>query len=164
MNCAAHPEIETSLTCAKCGKPICPRCMVETPVGARCLDCARLQRLPTFNVPWTYYLRAVGVGVGAAVAYGLLWRFVANLVPSVYLGLVFGPASGLALSEAIGLSVNRKRGRGLAIFAGIAVGLSYTASILLPLGQFPATSAIISRVVDVAATTLGIVIAINRLR
>jgi hypothetical protein len=30
MKCAAHPATETELTCATCGKPICPGCLVQT--------------------------------------------------------------------------------------------------------------------------------------
>ena len=42
MKCGNHTEAETSLKCGKCGKLICPKCMVQTPVGSRCKDCARL--------------------------------------------------------------------------------------------------------------------------
>ncbi|MBL8128361.1 MAG: hypothetical protein JNM64_12030 [Chloroflexia bacterium] len=33
--CAEHQEVETRLRCSRCGKPICPRCAVRTPVGMR---------------------------------------------------------------------------------------------------------------------------------
>lgn len=39
MRCAVH-EAETRLTCAQCGTPICPQCMVRTDVGLRCRECA----------------------------------------------------------------------------------------------------------------------------
>src|SRR5918998_2748126 len=38
--CADHPDVETRLRCSRCGKPICSRCGVRTPVGMRCPDCA----------------------------------------------------------------------------------------------------------------------------
>jgi hypothetical protein len=50
LRCAAHPKTETYLRCGKCEKPICPRCMIQTPVGARCRQCAGLRRLPMFDV------------------------------------------------------------------------------------------------------------------
>ena len=34
QRCSYHPEVETGLACGKCGTYICPRCMVQTPVGA----------------------------------------------------------------------------------------------------------------------------------
>lgn len=39
LRCDAD-DVETRLTCAHCGTPICPRCMVRTAVGLRCRDCA----------------------------------------------------------------------------------------------------------------------------
>ena len=42
MYCAKHPNEQTYLRCAKCGKPICARCRVSTPVGFRCFECANL--------------------------------------------------------------------------------------------------------------------------
>ena len=54
MRCATHPGVETALKCSKCGRPICPKCMVETAVGARCPECARLYRLPTFQINTRY--------------------------------------------------------------------------------------------------------------
>ena len=34
--CAEHPDVETGLRCGRCETPICPKCMIMTPVGARC--------------------------------------------------------------------------------------------------------------------------------
>lgn len=39
--CYRHPGRETLLSCASCGKPICPECAVDTPVGQKCYECAR---------------------------------------------------------------------------------------------------------------------------
>ena len=38
------PRVETALSCASCGTPICPDCMVQTPVGIKCRNCARQPR------------------------------------------------------------------------------------------------------------------------
>ena len=35
MACATHPEVETGLSCGRCETLICPRCLVQTPVGTR---------------------------------------------------------------------------------------------------------------------------------
>jgi len=37
--CYRHPDRETALHCANCGRPICPECMTATPVGQRCPEC-----------------------------------------------------------------------------------------------------------------------------
>ena len=42
--CYRHPKIETNLRCNRCGRPICPKCAVRTPVGFRCPECVREQQ------------------------------------------------------------------------------------------------------------------------
>lgn len=39
--CGRHPKVVTRLRCGRCETPICPKCMVYTPAGARCRDCSR---------------------------------------------------------------------------------------------------------------------------
>jgi len=157
MRCATHAEVETSLRCGKCGKPICPRCLVQTPVGARCPDCARLYRLPTYQVSTKYYLRAVGTGLGMAIVCGIAWGVVMRFVPLFYLNLLLAPGAGYAIGEVISRSVNRKRGTGLAVIAGSALVVSYLVSMFLPWGlRFG--------LLDLLALALGIFLAVSRLR
>ena len=156
MRCAAHPEVETSLRCSKCGKPICPKCMVQTPVGARCLDCARLGKLPTYRVSAQHYLKAIGTGLGMAAACGIVWGLVINLVPFFYLNLLLAAGVGYAIGEVISLSVNRKRGKGVAAVAGIAVIISYLISTLFWGVPF--------HLLDLLSIALGVFVAVTRLR
>ena len=161
MKCAAHPRVETNLRCGKCGKPICPKCMVQTLVGARCPECARLYKLPTYRVSTAYYLRAAGTALGMAIVCGVIWGVVNLFLPFFFLNLLLGAGVGYAIGEVVGLAVNRKRGRGLAAVAGVGVAISYLVSILLffslPFGLFPILLAL-------ASVALGIFIAVTRLR
>ena len=164
MKCAYHPKVETNLRCGKCGKPICPKDMVQTPVGVRCPECAKLRKLPTYRVSTQYYLRAVGIGLGMAIACGIAWAVVGGfLLQSIHFSfnLLLAPGVGYAIGEVISLSVNRKRGTGLATVAGIAVAISYLVSILfawrLPFSLFHI-------VLDLLALALGIYVAVTRLR
>jgi membrane associated rhomboid family serine protease len=43
-HCYRHPERETGVRCANCGRPICHECMVPAAVGFRCPDCMAEQR------------------------------------------------------------------------------------------------------------------------
>ncbi len=160
MRCAVHPEIETNLRCGKCGQPICPKCMVQTPVGARCPNCAKLYKLPTYRISTSYYLRAAGTALGMVIISGIIWGVV-NGVGLFYLTLIIAAGVGYAVGEVVGLSVNRKRGNWLAVIGGMAVVISYLINIFsfggIPFGIFRI-------VIDLVAVGLGIYIAVNRLR
>ncbi len=156
MRCVTHPKIETSLKCGKCGKAICPRCLVQTPVGSRCKDCAKLYKLPTYRVSGKYYLRAIGAMIGMAIVGGVIWWVIMSVVPFLYLSLFLAAGVGYAIGEVVSRSVNRKRGTGLAIVAGFGVVISYLVTIILSGGFFFA--------LDLLALALGIFIAVTRLR
>lgn len=155
--CKQHPQVETNLYCSKCGDPICPRCLVQTPVGARCRSCARLSRVPTYRVPGKYYLRAIGAALGLAIVCGLLWGLIRAFVPFFFLNIIIGGAIGYGIGEGVSFSVNRKSGTGLAIIGSLAVVLSYLFSVLTFWGwHFSLT--------DILAVILGIFVSVSRLR
>ena len=167
MRCATHPKVETTLRCGKCGKAICPKCLVQTPVGARCPDCAKLYKLPTYSVPIQYYLRAVGAGLFIAVICGIIWGVIVGLVPFFYLNLLLAPAVGYAIREVVSLAVNRKRGIGLAIIGGIGVVISYLiskVSFFQPVVLFSLSFNPLHLVLDLAALALGIFVTVTHLR
>jgi hypothetical protein len=157
MKCATHPEVETNLRCGKCDKPICPRCMVQTPVGARCRECARLYKLPTYRMSPRYYFRAVGTALGMALVTGAIWGLVSNYIPFFYLNIILGAAAGYAIAEVISLAVNRKRGIPLAVIAGLATGLSYLVAWVVPWGLY-------FNFFDILAVAVGIFVAVSRIR
>ena len=161
MKCAYHPDVETNLRCGKCDKPICPKCMVQTPVGARCRDCAGLDKLPTFRVSTRYYLIAAGTALGMAIACGAAWGLIEWLVPIFSLNLLLAAAAGYAIGEVVSVSVNRKRGTGLAVVGGIAVVISYAVTFLVP-GSLP--FGLFSIIYHIIAVGLGIFLAVTRLR
>ncbi len=39
--CYRHPDRETYLSCSECGRPICPDCSYDAPVGQKCPECVR---------------------------------------------------------------------------------------------------------------------------
>jgi hypothetical protein len=125
--CATHPNVETELACSRCGKPICPRCLVQTPVGARCRECARVTRLPTYQLPPLYLLRGVGAALTAGGALGVAWSFLFpyRLAFMGLLGLLFAFVIGYCVGEAVSWATNRKRGPALQVIAGGGVITSY---------------------------------------
>jgi hypothetical protein len=161
LHCATHPETETNLRCGKCGKPICPRCLVQTPVGSRCRECARLYKLPTYRVSAMHYLRAAGAALVAAVILGLAWGFINRFVPFIYINLLIAAGIGFAIGEVTGRAVNRKKGAGLAVIGGFGVAICYTVNIFT-FGYMPGPG--LDLIVDIAGLAIGIYTAVSRLR
>jgi len=124
--CATHPDVETELACGKCGKFICPRCMVQTPVGARCRDCAQLRRPPMYTLDTVSILRVFGAALGVGAAVGLLWGL---LVPGFgLLGffLIFiGMFAGYGMANVVEWASGRKRGPLVQAAAVAGIVLAY---------------------------------------
>jgi F0F1-type ATP synthase assembly protein I len=109
------------LRCAKCGDPICTECAVRHPVGLRCPKCARLRKVPTYDVSAPYYLRALGAGLAVSLACG----GVAAILPSFLFAFFAALAAGAIIGEVISRATSHKRGTGLQVVAGISTLLGY---------------------------------------
>ncbi len=122
LYCASHPTVETLLRCSKCGKPICPRCGIRTPVGMRCRECAQMRRPPMYSPGLGHYLLAVLVALPASFLAGLIMQQV-----GIFLAFFLGAAVGGFIAEVV-YRVTRKRGRGLAWLVSICIVLGALAS------------------------------------
>ena len=135
-HCVFHPEEETGLSCSRCDRPICVRCMVQAPVGIRCRECASVQKLPTFDVQPSYYFRAFLIGGAVAVVIGFVWGFIVQMAPSAPLAGLLSLVVGYAVGESISLATNRKRGSGLMTLAVCYLAVSLCAAWLVYDGIF----------------------------
>lgn len=133
MQCATHPKVETELSCGKCEKPICPRCLVHTPVGARCRECAQVRRIPTYNMSSTTFARAAGAAIAGGVVIGGTWAFF-NVISYIFYGVIAGLAIGYLIGELVSLATNRKAGPPLQAIAVGGVVLAYVVRTGLLLG------------------------------
>jgi len=106
LHCANHPNVETYLRCNKCGKPICTRCAVRTPVGYRCRECVRAQqRIFYGNFRSIDYLIAAAVALPLSLAAG--W-----LIPRLtWYAIILGPVAGGAIAQLAHWAIRRRRGR-----------------------------------------------------
>lgn len=120
--CTYHPEVMTGLRCTRCGKPICPRCGVRTPVGLRCPDCAGVRGLPTIRTGPEVLLRAGLAGLAVAAVVTILWYFGPQW--KFYLSL----ALGFGVAEAIAYVARGKRGVDLQV---LGIGIVTLAAIAL---------------------------------
>jgi hypothetical protein len=137
MFCANHPDRQTLLRCGKCGQPICTQCAVRHPVGLRCPDCAQLRKVPTYDVPTSYYLRALGASLGTALLAGVVAQILPLFVPVFFLNFIMALVAGTLVGEAASRVTGGKRGRGLQSVAGISVILgSVGATALVSIVRF----------------------------
>ncbi|MDQ2827642.1 MAG: hypothetical protein M3Y74_01120 [Chloroflexota bacterium] len=164
--CARHPAVETVVSCGRCDQPICPRCMIFTPVGARCPSCAQLRRLSQYALTPRVYARVVLGALLLALGIG----FLLSVVPGVGFlgGIVVGYLIGTGLRRVSGY----KQGREMEIIAGITVVLTVLAGNLFSLLRYGSHVDAALRVVfsaqflgaDAFGIVIGIYIAVQRLR
>jgi len=96
-----------------------------------------------------------------AIACGIVWGIINLVIPFFSLNLLLAPAAGYAIGEVVSISANRKRGKGLAVIAGITVAISYFITFLFP-GGLP--FGLLGILYHLLALALGIFVAVTRLR
>lgn len=126
MVCANHPNRETTLRCNRCGKPICTRCAVHTPVGYRCRECVRGQQTVfetahPIDYPIAAVVSAIGVGLGTSI-----------LMILGFWGLIVAPVAGGGLAEIVRWAVRRRRGRRLALAAIVGGVIGMLPQLIVP--------------------------------
>ncbi|MEO9175834.1 MAG: hypothetical protein ABI317_10020 [Gaiellales bacterium] len=132
-HCANHPSVETRVSCANCGKPICPDCMVQSPVGIKCADCARMPRSARLRLRPDRALRAVGAAVAIVVVGGVALASLAA-TPFGFFGFLVAYGVGRGGGELVLRAAGRVRGQttGLIAAAG-ALGAYLAPFALVPL-------------------------------
>ena len=116
--CANHPQVETSLRCNRCSKPICPKCAVRTATGYRCKECIRGQQKVYETTVWYDYLSAVVIS-------GLLSFIGSQIIPSLgFFSIFLAPIAGVIIAEAVRLAVRKRHSLRLfqATAAATAIG------------------------------------------
>jgi tetratricopeptide (TPR) repeat protein len=120
LYCANHPHVETMLRCNRCGKPICTRCAVQTPVGYRCRECVGQQQAVFYTGGVIDYV----IGGVIALVLGGIAGYLITLLGAWFFSLILGPTIGIGIAEAVRLAVRRRRSRylWLVVAGGIVVG------------------------------------------
>jgi membrane associated rhomboid family serine protease len=95
-HCYRHPDRETYVSCTRCGRPICPECMIPASVGHQCPHCvnegAKTVRQPRTitgaalrsGMPVTWILVAVNVVVYLATSISGISVFNSQSTSSLY--------------------------------------------------------------------------------
>ncbi|MCE5190285.1 MAG: hypothetical protein LLG08_00650 [Actinomycetia bacterium] len=91
--CAFHPGVDTNVRCTECERPICPKDMVETPVGYKCRECARPVKAATQLVKPRQWAIGAIVGLVAGLGGGILLGrvfFIGFWIAYLLFGLLVG--------------------------------------------------------------------------
>jgi MFS family permease len=124
--CANHPGVATQLRCNRCGKAICSKCAVRTPVGYRCRECVREQQQVFETASAVDHV--VAFVIPAAAGFVTTWfvAFFGIFGPflGVFIAFVVGPAIGVGVAEIVRRAIRKHRGRYLpaAAAAGVVIG------------------------------------------
>ncbi len=127
LYCANHPNIETTLRCNRCNKPICARCAVLTPTGYKCKECVRGQQKAFETAEWIDY------PVAFAIA-GVL-AFLGSLIASRlgFLIIFLAPIAGGIIAEILRAVTRRHRSKRLYQIAALGALCGCLPYLLIPL-------------------------------
>jgi len=117
LYCTVHPNVETTLRCNRCGRPMCTRCAVKTPVGYRCKECVRAQQDKFFDAQVLDYLIAAGV----SLVISFVMAFFLVRIAFFLLAFFLAPAAGGVIGTVVWRLTGRRRGRYTAIVVGAGV-------------------------------------------
>jgi hypothetical protein len=117
MYCKIHPSVETNVSCSNCGDPICPDCMVFTPVGAKCPGCASMPKSALIRVKPERLLLTALAGPAAAAAGGYVFGLLISMITFFAFIVAFG--LGMGVGEVVSWSSGRYHGTRLAAWAAI---------------------------------------------
>ena len=129
LYCANHPNVETVLRCNRCGKPICTRCAVQTPVGYRCRECVGQQQSMFYSGGTLDYV----IGGALALVLSGIASYLMTLLGAWFFALILGPAAGIGIAEAVRFGVRRRRSRHLWVVVAVAMVAGALPALLLAL-------------------------------
>ncbi len=130
VQCPRDPGVETALRCSRCDTPICPRCLVHTPVGARCRDCARISKSPVYTLDQMQVLRAALASVVGGVVMGGIWLLVLAPFTVGFLSIFIGAGLGYVFTRLMELATGRKRGPVVAGLAVFGIGIAWSMQVI----------------------------------
>jgi hypothetical protein len=121
MYCYRHPDVEATLRCYQCERPICARCARRTPVGYICPQCSKGHRKRFETARITDYVIAAVVS--------LVMGGISSLVPIIvplygWFMYLISPLAGTLTAEAVWRLVGRRYSRHLwwIVVAGLVLG------------------------------------------
>jgi predicted lipid-binding transport protein (Tim44 family) len=135
--CPRHPETETALRCSRCEQPICPACLIQSPVGARCPDCAKVVKNPIYTLNSKQMVRAAAAAIIGGLVLGIVWGVIVfqfRFGLGLFSVIILGVALGFAFTRIMEFATGSKRGPAVVAFA--VAGMLIASSVLIFLAGF----------------------------
>lgn len=115
--CAVHPDVETGLRCSRCGRYMCVRCAVPTPVGYKCRECVNQHQDAFYKATLRDNLVAFAIAFSLSIPLGFV------LGKMLFLAILFGLPAGAAIGELVWRATGRRRGRYVPLLVGVGIAL-----------------------------------------
>lgn len=164
FQCANHPSEQTFVRCGRCDKPICVRCMVDSPVGKKCRPCAQ-NRTHQHEATPLQVLFAFGGALAVALPAGWVLQEFRSLF------YILSAMYGYAVAEAAFRAGQRSRSTAVQVVTGLAalIGGLVGALVRFPSGMPGETEfgfRMLSEIgpISLIATGIGVFVAVARVR
>ncbi len=139
MNCNKHPQITTNLKCHRCETPICPKCLVQSDVGFKCIQCHKLSMLSINTISYlTQSILVTTMCIIGALSGILIKLLQILIILPVIIHIIYWLVLGYILSTISSKIAKGKRSVRLVWITSMGIAFSYITSQWLLFNQFNA--------------------------
>ena len=165
QKCSFCKKSTTNLQCSKtgCENYICPSCLEQTPVGARCPKCAKMKKNPLYDPSKKELVISTFAGISVSIFLGVILSLFTNLLgkilPLRFIILIIPVIIGYLIGITIERTSKFKKSNSLQIIAGFSVLIGFVVynNTLINYLQINSISSIVGLL-------LGLYIAISKVR
>ncbi len=169
--CLRHTDTTSNLGCSRCGDLICPECLVQSPVGARCPDCATIGQAPIFRATPAELSAAITLSIAGAIGFGVIYGILVWVLWILPLGFMIGNvlASFIFALGAAPIGEYIRRVGKYKLDARLRIVAAFTMFIVWIIGfiiasTFGVWNGLFLNIVAYIGLGIGIYVAMNRLR
>ena len=119
--CYIH-QTPTRLSCSSCGKPVCPKCMINSAVGYKCKECVERTLIHIEKITIKQYILGALVGLIVGTILGYAWAYLIKF--GFFITLLVAYVVGFGISKAISKVIGNKIGIKIQIVAAVIVIIS----------------------------------------